>query len=690
MASVIFSSAQRIIAQVFQWLQSSDQTKTSNVIVDTFSAGIDNATSAGEGFLVVPGNNNTSATPSVNITLGGIAYDKVGNRIFISPTDISLYNASNPTTTTNDGLGNFLLTPQSSGVINVPMTQSSLNYLWIDYLATIDTTAYTLNQETNAKIFYKQTDGYLVTITTTNVAPHANSLFLAAIDMTGGGAVATSNISQVGRNYYTILPNIVPITTTLTDQSDRTLIYNPNSVYTLEAHIKSVGTGPGINPRNPHNTSLADIGVSTFDTVQEHRILEHGNAIIAGTPGTPYPSTSAMSTSINVVNPGSDYLTVDQLLSSEFAIINGSAFTVFDIFGAVPSNAQIHFPTIVGASGTYNVYWDSIAKAFGTTTGDISSDNTKLWIATVTWTVTGAFIISSVTDGTHLVVNSTAGMNTGDTLVQGAATTTISSVTDGTHLVVGSTTGFTAGNALDASLHNSLSSLIDRRRIGSTTHLMERWTNNARPGVGLVAPQSGEFGFNLSSFLMEYWDGGTWQQPVVVSSNTTVPTGTVLSFAGVSAPSGFLLANGSSQLVASFPALFAVIGYIYGGSGANFNLPNMSGVVAAGVGGSLGLSLGGTFGEVNHTLTTAEIPANIPVSDPGHHHEWNVAYAPGAFNYGGDGGSHNGIQGANSALFNGLQASNTSSSSTGISVGGSGGAHNNVQPSIGLNYIIKI
>src|SRR5690242_497046 len=189
MASVIFTSAQRIIAQVFQWLQSSGQTKTSDVVIDTFSPGINNATSAGEGFLVVPGNNNTNANPSVNITLGGIAYDKVGNRIFIDPSDITLYNAANPTATTNDGLGNFLLTPKSTGVVNVPMTQLSQNYLWIDYLATIDTTVYTLNQETNAKIFYKQTDGYLVRVTTTNVAPGPDSIFLANIDMTGGGAV---------------------------------------------------------------------------------------------------------------------------------------------------------------------------------------------------------------------------------------------------------------------------------------------------------------------------------------------------------------------------------------------------------------------------------------------------------------------------------------------------------------------
>src|ERR1700685_1829342 len=120
MASVIFSTAQRIVAQIFEWLQTSNQDQVYNLITDTFSAGIDNATTSGEGFLIVPGTNNTTVNPSVNCTLESIAYDPTGARIFISASDTTLYNTANPTTTTNDGLGNFILTPQSSGVVNIP------------------------------------------------------------------------------------------------------------------------------------------------------------------------------------------------------------------------------------------------------------------------------------------------------------------------------------------------------------------------------------------------------------------------------------------------------------------------------------------------------------------------------------------------------------------------------------------
>jgi hypothetical protein len=469
MASVFFSNAQRIITQIFDWLQSSGQGKTANLITDSFQSGIDNATDAGEGFTIVPG----TAALSVTIQGQGIAYDPLSNRIFLSASDTTPYNASNPTTTTNDGTGNFVLTPQSTGCVNIPLTGGGFNYLWVDYLATTNTSAFTLNKITNAKIFYELTDGYNIQVTTTNTAPDANSIFLGTVNLTGivSGIVPSSVITQTGRTYFNILPNIVPITTAQagTNPSDRTPFYAPSSTYTLEAHIKAVGTGTGQSPTNPHNTSLADLGVGTLETVVGHRQLEHGvggglaaaNAIIAGTPGTPFPTTSAMAASINIVDPGSDYLTIYQLLSSEFAIINGTAYNVTDIFGSVPANASVFFPAV---SGTYNVYYDSVADVFSVTTSDISADVTKLWLNTVTYTV-----------------------------------------------------NFTPG-------YNHLSNLVDMRRIGSSTHLLQRWMTGGRPGSGLTAPSAGEFGYNLTTGALEYWNGSVWVQSLATTAvdNVTI------------------------------------------------------------------------------------------------------------------------------------------------------------------------
>lgn len=62
-----------------------------------------------------------------------------------------------------------------------------------------------------------------------------------------------------------------------------------------------------------------------------------------------------------------------------------------------------------------------------------------------------AFTVTTVTDGTHLVVSSTTGMFSGQTIKQGANSTTITTVTDATHIVVGNTTNWTGSGAAASS-----------------------------------------------------------------------------------------------------------------------------------------------------------------------------------------------------------------------------------------------
>lgn len=59
--------------------------------------------------------------------------------------------------------------------------------------------------------------------------------------------------------------------------------------------------------------------------------------------------------------------------------------------------------------------------------------------------------------------------------------------------------------------------------------------------------------------------------------NNLIPVGAVMPYPIDTVPAGWLHCNGQSVARADYPALFAKIGYKYGGSGASFNLPDYRG-----------------------------------------------------------------------------------------------------------------
>mgnify|MGYP003136544525 CR=1 FL=1 len=178
-------------------------------------------------------------------------------------------------------------------------------------------------------------------------------------------------------------------------------------------------------------------------------------------------------------------------------------------------------------------------------------------------------------------------------------------------------------------------------------------------------------------------DGGTMKSvPASDLRAYSMPAGAVTPFAGASAPTGFLLCDGSAISRTTYSGLFTAISTTYGtGDGSStFNIPDLRGRVVAGqddmggssadrltdqTGGLNGDTLGDTGGSETHTLSTAQMPA--------HTHTVTAHENPGGT------GDSNGSEGGDSSFD---RTSTTSST-------GGGGAHNNVQPTIILNYIIK-
>lgn len=211
-----------------------------------------------------------------------------------------------------------------------------------------------------------------------------------------------------------------------------------------------------------------------------------------------------------------------------------------------------------------------------------------------------------------------------------------------------------------------------------------------------------------------------------------IQPGTILDYAGSTAPTGYLLCFGQTVSRTTYAALNTILsaaGYPYGsGDGSTtFGIPDLRGRVGVGkddMGGTpagrmtnggagiVGTTLGSGGGVETFTLTATQIPSHThtaTVTDPGHNHTGNTGpqsadHTHGIINGGfltqpGTGGTIATTAGSSViavAASNGTSNDHSHAIASGItgvtvsnaSIGG-GAAHSNTQPSMILNKIIK-
>lgn len=177
---------------------------------------------------------------------------------------------------------------------------------------------------------------------------------------------------------------------------------------------------------------------------------------------------------------------------------------------------------------------------------------------------------------------------------------------------------------------------------------------------------------------------GNYPNPTIIPAirQAVNPVGTVLLYAGASAPTGYLVANGAAVSRTTYASLYGVLGVNFGsGDGTTtFNLPDLRGRVPAGynTNNTLFSTMGKVGGSETHKLTENELPA--------HYHQVGLGATDGSLEVRlvQEGGTKpkGGWRMEPVGTDGGFRYFTTSK------VGGDA-AHNNLQPYITLNYIIK-
>jgi microcystin-dependent protein len=177
---------------------------------------------------------------------------------------------------------------------------------------------------------------------------------------------------------------------------------------------------------------------------------------------------------------------------------------------------------------------------------------------------------------------------------------------------------------------------------------------------------------------------------------STVPIGCIFPYTAATAPTGYLLCDGSSLLRAgTYAGLFAIIGTTYGyADGSHFTLPDLKGKVITGFNAAETEfdAMGEAGGAKTVTLDATTMPTHTHVQNAhthtqdAHGHRFRYATTGGSTT---DGGNSTGTNWkAAGTWIEDTTATNQNTTPTNQNTG-SGNAHANLVPYITLQYIIK-
>jgi microcystin-dependent protein len=166
--------------------------------------------------------------------------------------------------------------------------------------------------------------------------------------------------------------------------------------------------------------------------------------------------------------------------------------------------------------------------------------------------------------------------------------------------------------------------------------------------------------------------------------------GQLAMFAGNFAPLGWAICNGQTLAISENPALFQLLGTIYGGDGVNtFNLPDLRSRVPVHQGQGPGLSsyvIGQLAGTETVTLLTQQLPSHAhPLMAGAAADSSTPANTLLATEGGADAGAVSIY-----APFDATPANMTTLLPTSVTIQGGSQPHENLQPFLAINFIIAL
>ena len=166
------------------------------------------------------------------------------------------------------------------------------------------------------------------------------------------------------------------------------------------------------------------------------------------------------------------------------------------------------------------------------------------------------------------------------------------------------------GPLAQAVMNANVSAVMKQLTIGAVSCLSAR--KPADPVIGQMI-------WETDTQQVRFWNGTAWVTP----ANAT-PSGAISAFGGVSLPTGYLWCDGTQQLIASYPALFAALGASRYGvdTATQFYLPDLRSRLPRGtatVAGAVASNANNTF-----TLNNTSTFANSPAVDGAHNHSVNA------------------------------------------------------------------